>query len=57
MAKVNQVIAIEKSVSAQSTSELTELYHAMQKPDLFLGIARKYTPNDADGSLFQMTSS
>lgn len=48
MAKVNQVIAIEKGVTSKAMSELTELYHAMQKPDMFVGISRKYTPNDAE---------
>lgn len=49
MAKVNQVIAIEKGVKSKAMGELTELYYAMQKPDSFNGIARKYTPNDAEG--------
>ena len=49
MAKLNQVIAIEKGVKNQSNVEITAAYHDIQKPALFAGIARSYEPKDEDG--------
>lgn len=49
MAKLNQIIAIEKSVKGRVYGELTELNKALQKPALFNGFAKAYQPKDADG--------
>ncbi len=49
MAKLNQIIAVEKGVKGQSFQELTEAHQALQKPTLLAGIARTYRPKDEEG--------
>ena len=49
MAKLNQIIAVEKGIKSQSFQELTEAHHALQKPTLLSGIARTYRPKDEEG--------
>jgi hypothetical protein len=49
MAKLNQIIAVEKGVKSRSFQELTEAHHALQKPSLLTGISRTYRPKDEEG--------
>ena len=49
MAKLNQLIAVANGKKSQTESALTELYHKIQKPALFEGIARVYRPKHEDG--------
>lgn len=49
MAKLNQIIAIEKGVKSRVYGDLTELNKAIQKPDLFNGFAKTYQKKDEDG--------
>ncbi len=49
MARLNQIIAIEKGVKTQSTQELAEAQQSLQKPTLLAGIARTYRPKDEEG--------
>ena len=49
MAKLNQIIAIEKGVKSKSFQDLTEAHHAVQKPTLLSGISRVYQPKDEEG--------
>jgi hypothetical protein len=49
MAKLNQIIAIEKGVKTRSHQELTEAHHVLQKPALLQGISRTYRPKDEEG--------
>lgn len=49
MAKLNQVIAIEKGVKSRAYSEITNLNKAIQKPDLFNGFSKTYQKNNEDG--------
>ncbi|KAB8141740.1 hypothetical protein F8S13_18540 [Chloroflexia bacterium SDU3-3] len=49
MAKLNQIIAVEKGVKSRTFQELTEAHHALQKPALLAGIARTYRPKDDEG--------
>lgn len=49
MAKLNQVIAIEKGVKNQCNVDITAAYHEIQKSALFSGIARTYEPKDEEG--------
>jgi hypothetical protein len=49
MAKLNQIIAVEKGVKSKSFQDLTEAHHAVQKPALLTGIARSYQPKDEEG--------
>ena len=49
MAKLNQIIAVEKGVKSRSFAELTDAHHAVQKTALLSGIARTYQPKDEEG--------
>jgi hypothetical protein len=49
MAKLNQIIAVEKGIKSRSFQELTEAHHAVQKPALLSGISRTYQPKDEEG--------
>lgn len=49
MAKLNQIIAIEKGIKSQTYAHLTDINKLVQKPDLFNGFAKNYQPNDVDG--------
>ncbi|WP_228056029.1 hypothetical protein [Microcoleus sp. LEGE 07076] len=46
MARLNQIIAIEKGIKSRSILELAEAQKALQKPALFSGISRTYCPKD-----------
>jgi len=49
MARLNQIIAVEKGVKSQTFQELTETHHLLQKPAQLAGIARTYRPKDEEG--------
>ncbi|GIG66135.1 DUF7873 family protein [Phytomonospora endophytica] len=49
MAKLNQIIAVEKSVKAKAAQELGDAQREVQKPTLLSGIARNYQPKDEEG--------
>ena len=49
MAKLNQIIAIEKGIKARAYSEISELHKAIQKPELFNGFSKTYQKKDEDG--------
>ncbi|MFG1807065.1 hypothetical protein [Streptomyces sp. NPDC049040] len=49
MAKLNQIIAVEKGVKAKAQQELTAAQHDLQKPALLSGISRTYQPKDEEG--------
>jgi hypothetical protein len=49
MPRLNQIIAVEKSIKTRSHTELTEAHHALQKPALLSGISRSYRPKDEEG--------
>lgn len=48
MTKLNQIIAIEKGVKNKATRVETDLYHSLEKKQLFSGLARTYTPRDEE---------
>lgn len=49
MAKLNQIIAIEKGIKSKSVSDIDALYKLAQKPDLFNGFSKSYQSKDEDG--------
>jgi hypothetical protein len=49
MARLNQIIAVEKGIKSQSFQELTEAHQSLQKPALLSGISRSYRPKDEEG--------
>lgn len=49
MARLNQIIAIEKTTKSRSFQELSEAHHALQRTNLLAGIARTYRPKDEEG--------
>jgi predicted transcriptional regulator len=42
MAKLNQIIAIEKGIRSRTEQAITQIYHIFQKPALFNGFTRSY---------------
>ncbi len=52
MAKLNQIIAVEKGVKAKAHTDLTTIHQALQKTQLLTGISRTYQPIDDDGEKF-----
>ena len=51
MTKLNQIIAVEKSVKGGTLRDLTDAHHGLQKPALLAGISRTYQPKDEDGEV------
>jgi hypothetical protein len=49
VARLNQIIAVEKGVKSKSFADLTEAHHAVQKTAPLSGIARTYQPKDEEG--------
>lgn len=49
MAKLNQIIAVEKGVKAKAFADLTAAHHNVQKSPLLSGIARTYQSKDEEG--------
>ncbi len=49
MAKLNQIIAVEKGTKAKAEKALTEAHHGLKKTDLLTGISRQYKPIADDG--------
>jgi hypothetical protein len=49
VAKLNQIIAVEKGVKAKAQQELTAAHQDVQKPALLSGISRTYQPKDEEG--------
>lgn len=49
MAKLNQIVAIEKGIKSRACAEISELYKTVQKNELFVGFNRTYeTLNDGE---------
>ncbi|MEU1627134.1 hypothetical protein ABZ746_17790 [Streptomyces sp. NPDC020096] len=49
MAKLNQIIAVEKGVKSSSHQDLTTAHHGLLKPALLAGISRAYQAKDEEG--------
>src|SRR5580698_10379868 len=49
VAKLNQIIAVEKGVKGKSFTKLTDAHHQLLKPALLSGISRTYQPKDDEG--------
>ncbi|GAA3208931.1 hypothetical protein [Actinocorallia longicatena] len=49
MAKLNQIIAVEKGVKGRTQRAVTDAYHKLQKAALLSGISRTYRPKDEEG--------
>lgn len=47
--KLNQIIALANGKKANCKAAITEIYKRVQKPDLFTGLQRKYSPLDEEG--------
>ena len=52
MARLNQIIAIEKGTKSQSLRELSDAHHTLQKQALLAGISRTYQPKDEEGEQY-----
>lgn len=51
MAKLNQIIAVEKGIKSQSLRDLTDAHQLLQKISMLSGISRTYRPKDEEGEL------
>ncbi|QXJ25661.1 hypothetical protein AGRA3207_007182 [Actinomadura graeca] len=51
MAKLNQIIAVEKGAKSRAQRELTDIHHRVQKMPLLTGISRTYQPLDDEGEV------
>jgi hypothetical protein len=49
VAKLNQIIAVEKGVKSKAQQELNSAHQDLQKPGLLSGISRTYQPKDEEG--------
>lgn len=49
MAKLNQIIAVEKDIASKTHRVITDAYHSFQKEGLLTGISRTYRPKDEEG--------
>ena len=56
MAKLNQVLAIEKGIKTRVYAEFTELHQATQKAPLMNGFHKSYQPRDEDGETYPSES-
>lgn len=52
MAKLNQILAIEKGLKTRVYAEFTELHQATQKPGLMNGFHKSYQPRDEEGETY-----
>lgn len=52
MARLNQIIAVEKGVKSRAYAELTDNHQKLQKVALMAGIARTYQPKDDEGETY-----
>ena len=50
--RLNQIIAVLKTVKSNSDKAVTELYHKIQKDKLFSGLSKTYQPEDDDGQVY-----
>jgi hypothetical protein len=49
VAKLNQIIAVEKGVKSKAQQDLSAVQRKLDKPVLLSGIARSYRPKDEEG--------
>lgn len=48
MAKLNQIVAVEKGTKNRVNERLSQVYKTLQKADLFTGHVKRYSPRDED---------
>lgn len=56
MAKLNQILAIEKGIKTRVYAEFTDLHNATQKPALMNGFHKSYQPRDEEGETYPAES-
>jgi len=49
VAKLNQIIAVEKGVKSKVVQDLAQAQHGLGKPQMLAGISRTYQPKDEEG--------
>lgn len=49
MAKLNQMLAVRKGLRDRTARAVTDIYHALQKPVLYMGLSRTYQPREDEG--------
>jgi len=53
---LNQIVAIANGKKTHTKEELTQVYHKIQKPELFAGVLRTYHPDTEEGEKFPQES-
>jgi hypothetical protein len=56
MAKLNQIVAVEKGIKTSTFQKITDAHQKLQKSALLSGISRTYRPKDEDGELLPAES-
>lgn len=51
MTKLHQVLAADKDIKKRTDRKITDAYQRLQKPDLYSGLSRTYTPKDENGEV------
>ncbi|BAY65679.1 hypothetical protein NIES22_57860 [Calothrix brevissima NIES-22] len=54
--KLNQAIAVIQTIKEDSRKRRTEIYHLLQKPELFDGLSRTYEPSEEEGFVYPAES-
>jgi hypothetical protein len=49
MPKLNQIVALEKGQKQRTAAAITDIYHLLQKSQLFSGLSRVYKPKNEEG--------
>jgi hypothetical protein len=47
--QLNQIVAVEKGLKSRVNTDVTKLYQQLQKPALYGGFSKVYTPKDDEG--------
>lgn len=50
--QLNQIVAVEKGLKSRVNGDVTRLYHQLQKPALYGGFSKVYTPKDDEGEVY-----
>lgn len=50
--QLNQIVAVEKGLKGRVNTDVNRLYHQLQKPALYGGFSKVYTPKDDEGEIY-----
>ncbi len=50
--QLNQIVAVEKGLKSRANADINAVYHNLQKPALYGGFTKSYTPRDDEGERY-----